>query len=65
NTIRLWSLANFGRQFKALKGLTPREYRGTFAKRGPSRNHSNLVPFSPRVKREKSDGCEMSDFHRR
>ena len=25
------SLANFGRQFKALKGLTPREYRGRFA----------------------------------
>jgi AraC-like DNA-binding protein len=26
------SLANFGRQFKALKGLTPREYRGRFAR---------------------------------
>jgi len=25
------SLANFGRQFKALKGLTPREYRNRFA----------------------------------
>lgn len=25
------SLANFGRQFKALKGLTPREYRARFA----------------------------------
>ncbi|TPI15504.1 hypothetical protein FJW06_08520 [Mesorhizobium sp. B4-1-3] len=25
------SLANFGRRFKALKGLAPREYRGRFA----------------------------------
>jgi len=29
--VRYRSLANFGGQFEALKGLTPREYRGKFA----------------------------------